>query len=103
MAAIWPQDRGAQRVATAARSLLVHLRRAAPEDADQLWRWANDDAVRAASFHPEPIPWDDHVAWFQRLLASESAADAAEAEESKSSLMPHSHYEIAEEIGRAHV
>ncbi len=66
--------RGASRVATAARSLLVRLRRAVPDDARQLWQWANDDAVRAASFHPEPIPWDDHVAWFQRLLADQRSA-----------------------------
>jgi RimJ/RimL family protein N-acetyltransferase len=33
-------------------------------DCQLLWEWANDPAVRAASFHGEPIPWVVHEAWF---------------------------------------
>ncbi|HEX7132744.1 MAG TPA: GNAT family N-acetyltransferase [Iamia sp.] len=65
---------GARRVAAAARALLVRLRRAGPGDADLLWRWRNDPHVRAASFDPDPIPWDDHVAWLDRVLAAPDAA-----------------------------
>ena len=65
---------GARRVATAARSLLVRLRRARADDARQLWEWANDPTVRASAFDPAPIAWDDHVAWLQRLLGRDGSA-----------------------------
>jgi UDP-2,4-diacetamido-2,4,6-trideoxy-beta-L-altropyranose hydrolase len=29
-----------------------------------LWEWANDPVVRAASFSPAPISWDEHQNWF---------------------------------------
>lgn len=64
---------GARRVATAARALTVSLRPVGPDDAELLWRWTNDPAVRAASFDPTPIPWDDHRAWFVRQLARTDA------------------------------
>jgi RimJ/RimL family protein N-acetyltransferase len=39
-----------------------------------VWQWANDPAVRAASFSSAPIAWDDHVRWFdERLSDTESA------------------------------
>lgn len=66
--------RGALRAATAARALLVRLRRAVPDDVRRLWEWANDPGARAGSLHPEPIGWDDHVAWFERTLAQPGSA-----------------------------
>lgn len=39
-------------------------------DAALLLQWANEPAVRAQGFHPEPIAWDDHLNWMQRRLAS---------------------------------
>lgn len=66
--------RGAARVAASARALLVSLRRAGADDAEQLWRWANDPRVRAASFRPEPIAWEDHLAWFERTSSTSDAA-----------------------------
>jgi len=39
-------------------------------DAALLLQWANEPAVRAQGFHPEPIEWDDHLNWMQRRLAS---------------------------------
>ena len=62
--------RGAQRVAAAVRASLLTLRRAGPDDAELLWTWANDPEVRGSSFDPQPIPWDDHVAWLGRVLAT---------------------------------
>lgn len=38
------------------------------DDARVLWRLANDPLVRASSFHPEPIVWDDHVEWLSGKL-----------------------------------
>ncbi|HOW96249.1 MAG TPA: UDP-2,4-diacetamido-2,4,6-trideoxy-beta-L-altropyranose hydrolase [Kiritimatiellia bacterium] len=56
---------GAARVLAALQSALVRLRPAVESDARALWEWANDPAVRSAAFHPEPIPWEDHVRWFE--------------------------------------
>lgn len=46
------------------------IRPAAPKDAELLWTWANDPSVRGASFHKDPIPWEDHIQWFTRRLQS---------------------------------
>jgi UDP-2,4-diacetamido-2,4,6-trideoxy-beta-L-altropyranose hydrolase len=62
--------RGAQRVAGAMRGALLRLRVATGEDARLLHGWANDAETREASFDSSPIPWDDHVAWLGRALAS---------------------------------
>lgn len=67
---------GAARVAAALLALSeprlsgdwARLRPAAPEDALEVWRIANDPAVRAHSFRPEPIPLDEHVKWFDAKL-----------------------------------
>jgi RimJ/RimL family protein N-acetyltransferase len=60
---------GASRVATELWSDLVALRPADAGDAEVLWTWVNDPAVRQASFRTDPILWDDHVAWLDRRLA----------------------------------
>jgi RimJ/RimL family protein N-acetyltransferase len=46
----------------------VWLRHVHASDARLLWTWANDPPVRAASFHPAPIPWEEHLAWLDRRL-----------------------------------
>lgn len=46
------------------------LRNARAADAEFLWRLANDPDVRAASFNPDPISWEDHEAWVARQLES---------------------------------
>ena len=52
---------------------MLTLRRATADDCRLYWEWANDPGVRAASFTPDPIEWDGHVAWFaSRLQSSES-------------------------------
>jgi UDP-2,4-diacetamido-2,4,6-trideoxy-beta-L-altropyranose hydrolase len=33
-----------------------------------IWEWANDPDARAASFSSQPIPWEEHVRWFQAKL-----------------------------------
>jgi UDP-2,4-diacetamido-2,4,6-trideoxy-beta-L-altropyranose hydrolase len=48
----------------------VTLRAVTRDDACLLWEWANDPAVRANAFHPEPIPWETHCAWLDGKLRS---------------------------------
>lgn len=60
--------RGAERVVRAMEAAGVVLRAATPADARRLFDWANDPATRAASFAPEPIPWETHRAWLARRL-----------------------------------
>lgn len=64
---------GPQRVLAALKEAnrpRLRLRPAAAEDCRQVWEWANDPVVRAASFSSEPIPWEDHVKWFETKLHS---------------------------------
>ncbi len=63
--------RGCERVLAALRGEDVFLRPATAEDAERLWEWANDPVVRAVSFHPDPIPWETHLAWLRRKLEDE--------------------------------
>jgi RimJ/RimL family protein N-acetyltransferase len=46
------------------------MRPAGPDDAHQLWRLANDPSARENSFSSKEIPWESHIAWYQRKLAS---------------------------------
>ncbi|HSI10800.1 MAG TPA: UDP-2,4-diacetamido-2,4,6-trideoxy-beta-L-altropyranose hydrolase [Chthoniobacter sp.] len=62
--------RGAARVVTQLKSKLIHLRPAGADDARLIWEWANDPAVRAASFRSAPIPWEDHERWFAAQLSA---------------------------------
>ncbi len=50
----------------------VTIRAANRDDRKLLWEWANDPEVRAVSFHSDPIPWEDHVRWFDRKLGEEN-------------------------------
>ena len=67
---------GAARVAAALLALSeprlsgewVRLRPAAAEDALEVWRIANEPAVRERSFRKEPIPMADHLKWFAAKL-----------------------------------
>lgn len=61
---------GAERVVSVLRGReRLHLRRARERDGRLLWEWANDPAVRAASFSSEPISWETHRAWLARIVA----------------------------------
>lgn len=48
--------------------MTINVRPARMADARRLWRWANDPDTRRWSFSPDPILWDDHVAWLGRVL-----------------------------------
>ena len=49
----------------------MNLRPAEPDDAKNIWFWRNHPDARAASFDPEPIPYEDHVIWYQKRLDDE--------------------------------
>ena len=61
---------GAQRVVDAMRRFPLSLRDVRSGDCEMLWKWANNTATRAASFHSEPIPWEVHLEWFRKQLAA---------------------------------
>ncbi|MDF1813673.1 MAG: UDP-2,4-diacetamido-2,4,6-trideoxy-beta-L-altropyranose hydrolase [Verrucomicrobiales bacterium] len=62
---------GTNRVIAELRGDRIWLRQATGDDCRLLWEWANDPAVRSASFNQEEIPWEDHVKWFQIRMADE--------------------------------
>lgn len=49
-------------------STLLNLRKATSKDAELLFKWANDHAVRNNAVHQEPIIWDNHLAWYTNKL-----------------------------------
>jgi len=63
-----------------ARSILSYahrkklsLRNAVFGDAQNIFNLANEEQVRANSFHPEPISWEDHLKWFENKLSDEKS------------------------------
>lgn len=48
---------------------MLYLRNAKKEDVDLLYIWANDPVVRSNSFKTEPITYDNHVSWFNRIMS----------------------------------
>lgn len=48
----------------------LSIRRATLDDAELLWKWANERSVRQHSFNPEPISWDSHLEWFAQRVNS---------------------------------
>jgi UDP-2,4-diacetamido-2,4,6-trideoxy-beta-L-altropyranose hydrolase len=60
---------GAARVARAmAATTEIALVPAGPEHRRLVWEWANDPTTRRSSFTSSPIPWDDHVRWYDERL-----------------------------------
>ncbi len=47
----------------------LQLRKADHADMDLLFEWANEASVRANAFHTEKIPYEDHVRWFESMMA----------------------------------
>lgn len=76
----WGSDRVAAELAAPGD---LFFRPAAAADAALLWTWANEPAVRAASFRSDPIPWESHLRWFSarradtgtRMLIAEQAGE----------------------------
>ena len=47
---------------------MVFLRKVEKNDMDLLFKWANDPVVRSNSFNTEPIPYENHVKWFNKMM-----------------------------------
>jgi len=47
----------------------IALRAADEDDVRAFWAWRNDESARAASFSPEPVPFDQHERWYRERLA----------------------------------
>ena len=50
----------------------VSIRPIEKADCDLLFAWANDPLTRSMAFSKEQIPYEQHVKWFERKLASDS-------------------------------
>lgn len=58
---------GAKRVAANLLAAIVRIRPAQEGDCRLLWEWVNDPVAREMSFSKAPIPWYEHVAWWQTM------------------------------------
>ena len=61
---------GSIRVIRAILEKAIAVREAVSEDCDLIYRWANDDDTRAASFNCSPIDWDTHCRWLSEKLSN---------------------------------
>lgn len=75
-AAALTDGEGAERVAQAIlepgrtrAATPVRIRPATQEDAEPIWLWRNDPVTRSASQTRAPVPWPDHITWFNGTLA----------------------------------
>lgn len=48
----------------------IRLRKATLDDCRTLFEWRNDPITVAMSLVSEPVPWENHVAWFESSLAN---------------------------------
>lgn len=46
----------------------IELRLATEEDAQQIFVWRNHENTRRYFFNTQSIVWEDHVAWFDKVL-----------------------------------
>ncbi|MBI2117624.1 GNAT family N-acetyltransferase, partial [Candidatus Peregrinibacteria bacterium] len=60
---------GAGRVAMELMGTRLRVRSIRPNDAECIWKWANDEETRRASFSSKKIPWKEHMRWFAERLA----------------------------------
>lgn len=51
---------------------MLHFRFADKGDMDLYFRWANDPLVRLNSYDPVPIPYENHINWFNKKVVSGS-------------------------------
>ena len=50
----------------------LELRPLREDDLRTVWSWRNSDRIRAVSVHDREIPWEEHVAWFERSKTDRS-------------------------------
>lgn len=49
------------------------MRPAGFNDAELLFKWANDQEVRSSSFNSDPISWEEHLEWFRQKLKDKNS------------------------------
>lgn len=49
---------------------VLRVRGATLDDAKTLWYWTNDPEVRQNSLNVDAVPWESHLVWLERKLAS---------------------------------
>jgi UDP-2,4-diacetamido-2,4,6-trideoxy-beta-L-altropyranose hydrolase len=59
---------GAQRIVDQMHLSRIHLRAAIETDSKLLFEWRNHPSIREISTHSEPIKWESHKQWFNRVL-----------------------------------
>lgn len=50
----------------------IQVRSAVESDSRLIFSWRNDAVTREMSHTSDPIPWEDHKAWFERTLKDPS-------------------------------
>lgn len=63
----------------------ITLRKATDEDRKILFEWANDPEVRKASFETHEITWEEHCAWYERIMTEGNVLQYILEEEGKPS------------------
>jgi len=61
--------KGAQRVVNAMEIGEINIRKATPEDVNNIFEWRNHPRIRASSINQDIILWCDHLKWFEKMLA----------------------------------
>ena len=51
---------------------MIFIRKAAKNDVELLFHWANDSSLRKFSINTEKIVWNEHVQWFLSKMDSNS-------------------------------
>jgi len=59
---------GAYRVCMKAAGKKLWLRPSKESECKMIFDWANDPEARAVSFNSDPIPWEDHVNWYENKM-----------------------------------
>lgn len=49
----------------------MYLRKCLIDDCDTLYKWSNDPTVRINAFNTSPIPYEEHLEWFEKSLKNE--------------------------------
>jgi UDP-2,4-diacetamido-2,4,6-trideoxy-beta-L-altropyranose hydrolase len=68
----WVDGRGAQRAALAIYADELSLRPAEMADAELAHAWRNDARTRLHFRHPQPVPLNEHLAWWARTLGDDA-------------------------------
>ena len=48
---------------------MIYLQEVRVDDVNLLYKWVNDSAVRKSSFNTDPISYENHITWFNKIMA----------------------------------